>query len=313
MTQKTQCLYGLKGGCHQFIKNLPKINRLMKKEKINCEKARNLCLLKVLAKLGHFPKKESEKEAWFLSPFRSETQASFKVSKSRNRWYDHGKGVGGNVIDLVSEIFNSSVQEVLEFLNDNLSFFSFQQQPIFMEEENSIRIIKVKEIMHLALIQYLRSRRIPITIARRYCKEVWYQHNKKQYFAIGLQNRLYGWELRNKFCKNSSSPKAYTHFNTSKKQLTVVEGMFDLLALVTLGTSLLNDSDIIVLNSLSFLEKIEKHLHNYTSVHLYLDNDTAGKKATDYLMNAYSHITDKSNVYKKYKDLNDFLIDGKRI
>ena len=284
----------------------------MKKEKINCEKARNLCLLKVLAKLGHFPKKESEKEAWFLSPFRSETQASFKVSKSRNRWYDHGKGIGGNVIDLVSEFFNCSVQEVLEFLNDNLSFFSFQQQPLFMEEETSIRIIKVKDIVHMALIQYLRLRGIPITIARRYCKEVWCQYNKKQYFAIGLQNKLDGWELRNKFCKNSSSPKTYTYLNTSHEQLVVVEGMFDLLALATLDTSLLNNSDIIVLNSISFLEKIEKHLHKYTSVHLYLDNDTAGKKATDYLMSTYSHITDKSDVYKNYKDLNDFLIHGKR-
>jgi len=285
----------------------------MKKEKLNCEKARNLCLLKVLAKLGHFPKKESEKEAWFLSPFRSETQASFKVSKSRNRWYDHGKGIGGNVIDLVNQIFTCSVQQALEFLNDNLSFFSFQKQPLFIKEETSIRIIKVKEIVHLALIQYLRLRGIPIAIARRYCKEVWYQHNKKQYFAIGLQNKLGGWELRNKFCKNSSSPKTYKYFNTSKNQLTVVEGMFDLLALATIDTRLLNNSDIIVLNSIVFLEKIEKLIHNYTAVHLYLDNDTAGKKTTDYLMNAYDHITDKSDIYKNYKDLNDFLIDGKRI
>jgi len=285
----------------------------MKKEKINCEKARNLCLLKVLAKLGHFPKKESEKEAWFLSPFRSETQASFKVFKKRNRWYDHGKGIGGNVIDLVSEIFNCSVQEVLEFLNDNLSFFSFQQQPLFIEEETSIIIIKVKDIVHLALIQYLHSRRIPLAIARRYCKEVWCQYNKKQYFAIGLQNKLDGWELRNKFCKISSSPKTYTYLSTAHEQLVVVEGMFDLLSLAKLGTRSLHNSDIIVLNSIAFLEKIEKHLLKYTSVHLYLDNDTAGKKATDYLINAYSHITDKSDIYKNYKDLNDFLIDGKRI
>ncbi len=95
----------------------------MKKEKLNCKSARNISITEVLGKLEHFPKKESEKEAWFLSPLRSETQASFKVSKKVNRWYDHGKGIGGNSIDLVCLIFGCSVQNVLEFLND-IFFFS---------------------------------------------------------------------------------------------------------------------------------------------------------------------------------------------
>jgi hypothetical protein len=56
----------------------------MKRKKMTCEIARNICIVQALAKLGHFPKKESVKEAWFLSPFRSETQASFKVDKTLN-------------------------------------------------------------------------------------------------------------------------------------------------------------------------------------------------------------------------------------
>ncbi|MGC1633394.1 MAG: hypothetical protein WA749_14895, partial [Gelidibacter sp.] len=39
--------------------------------------------------------KTTEKEAWFLSAFRPEAQTSFIVSKNKNRWYDHGEGVGG--------------------------------------------------------------------------------------------------------------------------------------------------------------------------------------------------------------------------
>ena len=79
----------------------------MKKErtiKLTCERARAFPIEKALAKLGHFPTRSTEKEAWFLSPFRSETQASFKVSKKLNRWYDHGAGKGGNVIDLICQI-----------------------------------------------------------------------------------------------------------------------------------------------------------------------------------------------------------------
>ena len=63
----------------------------MKRKKITCETARNISIVKALERLWHFPKKASEEEAWFLSPLRSETQASFKVSKKHNLWYDHGK------------------------------------------------------------------------------------------------------------------------------------------------------------------------------------------------------------------------------
>lgn len=73
---------------HQNIKILNKTIWLMKKEILNCEKARSICIVLTLAKLGHFPKRKSEKEAWFLSPFRSETQASLKVSLKENYWID---------------------------------------------------------------------------------------------------------------------------------------------------------------------------------------------------------------------------------
>ncbi|MDX5583529.1 MAG: toprim domain-containing protein [Aureibaculum sp.] len=284
----------------------------MKKEKINCKSARNISITEVLGKLEHFPKRESEKEAWFLSPFRSETQASFKVSKILNRWYDHGKGIGGNVIDLVSQIFNCSVQQALEFLNDNLSFFSFHQQPLFIQEENSISIIKAKEIAHPALIQYLHSRKIPLTIARHYCKEVWYESNNKRFFALGLKNHLGGWELRNRYCKNSSSPKAYSYLKSSSNQLLILEGMFDLLSLVKLDDKIPGNSDIIVLNSIAFIKDIEKYLSNYKQINLYFDNDAAGRNATDYLMSTYNHITDNSDIYKNYKDLNEYLNYGNR-
>ncbi|GBF21147.1 MULTISPECIES: hypothetical protein [Arenibacter] len=79
-----------------------------------CETARDFPIERALAKFGHFPTRTSVKEAWFLSPFRSETQASFKVSKELNRWYDHGAGKGGNVIDLVCIVNGSSVRETLD-------------------------------------------------------------------------------------------------------------------------------------------------------------------------------------------------------
>ncbi len=235
----------------------------MKKQKINCEKAHNISIVKALEKLGHFPKKESEQEAWFLSPLRSETQASFKVSKNGNRSYDHGHGIGGNVIDLIVLILNCSIKEALEFLNEQALFFSFQQQPVFIEKKYSINIIKTKEIEHPALIQYLNLRKISGVIARQFCQEIWYSCNDKQYFAIGLQNEPGGWELRNKFLKNCSSPKTYTYLKRSNSQLIILEGLFDLFSLVQLQKNIDSNSDIIVSNAIAFIKDIEKYISNY--------------------------------------------------
>ena len=282
------------------------------KRKINCETARNFSIVKALEKLGHFPKKSTEKETWFLSPFRSETQASFKVSKTKNRWYDHGEGIGGNVIDLTCKILKCSIKEALSFLNSDILFFSFQQQQNFIKKETGIKIVKVQDIIHPALIQYLNFRGISHSIAKTYCNEIWYAYKDNQFFAIGLKNSKSGWELRNKFFKNSSSPKSYTYIQNNNKQLIILEGMFDLLSLAIMDDVLLNTSDIIVLNSIAFVMDIEKHIFKYALVHLYLDNDTAGQKTTQYLIDKYKHVIDKSSSYKNYKDLNEMLCHENR-
>jgi len=312
MTGKTQCLQAFQGGCHQFIKILHKTDRLMKKERLTCESARNICITEVLKKLKHFPTRETEKEAWFLSPLRSETQASFKVSKTKNRWYDHGTGIGGNVIDLVIQIMKCTVKEALSFLNNDLPYFSFHQQRFFEPIEDEIRIKRTNDIRHPALLSYLKQRKIAIPVAKRFCKEVWFQRKHKTYFAIGLLNQQAGWELRNEFFKASSSPKSYSYFTNSKKQLIIIEGMFDLLSLAVIDNKLIQNSDIIILNSLAFINQIESQISNYEKIILMLDNDHAGKKATQQLQGQFPQAIDQSYTYNNYKDLNEKLMNEER-
>ena len=281
------------------------------KRKINCETARNFSVEKALEKLGHFPNRTTEKEAWFLSPFRSETQASFKVSRTKNRWYDHGEGIGGNVIDLVCKVLKCTIKEALTFLDDNNTIGSIKRQSFGNTLESQIQIIKVKELEHPALLQYISSRSIAPKVAKTYCKEVWYGYKDKTFFAVGLKNYKNGWELRNKLFKNSSSPKYYTHIQNNNKQLIMLEGMFDLLTLATLNESLLKTSDILVLNSISFIRSAEDYIERYVSVHLYLDNDKAGERATEYLTKKYKKVIDHSNSYKNYNDLNDLICHEK--
>jgi len=261
--------------------------------------------------LGHFPSRKTEKEAWFLSPLRSETQASFKVSLKLNRWYDFGIGEGGNIIDLVCLLSNCSVGEALQFLSDELPVFSFQGTITdTSEKECGNTIIQVKPITKSYLKKYVRSRGISLEVARSYCKEVWYECRGKSYYAIGLQNKDGGWELRSLYFKTSSSPKSYTYLQNENDNLVVCEGMFDLLSIAEIYPEELNGSDIIVLNSLSFLQQITSYFKNYTSVDLYLDNDQSGKKNAKKLFQYYPHLKDQSNRYKNYKDLNEKLACG---
>ena len=276
---------------------------------LSCKSARNICIVKTLAKLGHFPTRKSEKEAWFLSPLRSETQASFSVSLIKNLWFDFGLGTGGNTIDLIMLIKSWSVRETLEFLKKDMGSLSFSPPNIeHLTKEPEISILDV-QIIHLkALIDYLHSRNISYEIGRKYCRQVWYRCKGKRFFALGLENYKKGWELRNKYFKTSSSPKTFSFFERDSNQLIITEGMFDFLSLATIDEDLVQNSDCIILNSLAFLERIKMLILKYDRVLIYLDNDPAGEKAAGSLLNQFDNVTDCSNSYSGYVDLNEKLI-----
>ncbi|HDZ05501.1 MULTISPECIES: toprim domain-containing protein [Maribacter] len=283
----------------------------MKKERTNglsCERARAFPIEKALAKLGHFPTRTNEKEAWFLSPIRPETQASFKVSKKLNRWYDHGEGKGGNVIGLICLITKGTVKEALEIIGQDELSFSFQKQPFLEKQrEHTITIMYAKPIQHLGLMKYLHERNISMATASKYCSEVHYMFRGRKYFATGLKNDSGGWELRNKYYKNSSSPKDITHIKNGYDKLIITEGMFDLLSILEYHKNLESDYDFLVLNSTAFVQKVMRTLEGYSSIELYLDNDSNGKRTTEKLMAHSKSCKDKSKHYSGFKDMNEWL------
>lgn len=284
----------------------------MKNKKLTCTKARDISIVLALEKLGHLPKRKTGDDSWFLSPIRSESKASFHVSVKKNRWYDHGLGKGGNIIDLIVLIKLCTVKEALEFLSGIYDSFSFQQQTFLSFPERRIEIMRINSISHPVLLKLLKDRCIPIKVAKEYCAEVWYQMNNKTYFSLGLQNQWGGWELRNKYFKNSSSPKSYSYFKKSSTRLLITEGMFDFLSLVTLEPDLVHSADTIVLNSIALIEDLKKIIPEYQKVLLYLDNDSAGNNATKKLIDQFPHITDCRSSYLGYKDLNERLTTAKK-
>lgn len=283
----------------------------MRTEKLQCETAREISIVEFLGKCGFSPVKENSKEAWYLSPLRNETHPSFKVSKPLNRWYDHGLGIGGNAIDLAVRLNNNcSVAEALTVLNGTIPSFSFQPQNSFavLKPRDEITIEKVVPLKHPELIDYIASRKVNPNQVVRYASEVYYSFQGATYFAIGLENVSGGWELRNRFYKNSSSPKNYSLISTSKEALCVTEGMFDFFSLLTLYPGLPQKSDFLILNSVSFINRIKSVAENYSKTSLYLDNDPAGRKASQKLLQEVKGSVDLSGLYTAKKDLNDFII-----
>lgn len=278
---------------------------------MDCEKARNIDIVSTLAKSGHFPVRKTEKEAWFLSPFRTETQASFKVSLKKNYWIDFGTFDGGSTIDLVMKMENCSVKEALERLSGNMDHFSFHRRPNPTETEhraNPIEIIEEKEIEHRALQNYLSSRSISIKTARILCKEIHYQIGERTYFGIGLQNRSGGWELRNSYWKGSTSPKDVSLIKNDSKNLAITEGMFDMLTLMELIPEIGNSHDVLVLNTTAFVKRMITEIGDYKEVMLFLDRDGTGLGMTELLLEKCPNSRDMSILYEGFKDMNEWKV-----
>ena len=83
--------------------------------------------------------------------------------------------------------------------------------------------------------------------------------------------------------------------------------MFDFFSLLTLYPGLPHKSDFLVLNSVAFINRIQKVALSYSKIGLYLDNDPAGKRATKQLMADLSNSVDISALYEGKKDLNELL------
>lgn len=264
-----------------------------------------------LASMGIYPAKDKTYYGMYHSPFREDKDASMKVDYNKNLWIDFGSNEGGTLIDLVMRMESCSNGEAMRSLEQRLSgrlSFSFHGNNTLegKEAEPAIRITGVAPLSSQPLIDYLRERKINIDIAKFHCKEINYSVNGKPYFAIGFPNDTGGYELRSKYFKGCTS-KAVTSHTYSQSSCQLFEGFMDYLSFLTMKNWQRSPVDVIVLNSLANLPKVENTLAGYNSVALFLDNDEAGKRAVQSLRPVCKEVLDMSTYYGKYKDLNDYL------
>jgi hypothetical protein len=272
------------------------------------EEIKKLNILDYLQARGHQPVKIKYGNAWYLSPFRQENTASFKVNLNKNLWFDFGSGEGGNIISLVMKLCNCSVSGAAVLLNGSTcTIREHHFKPA--DESGRIRIRHVQPLTSHALFDYISLRRVNVGLAKRFLNEASYSVHGKNYFALAFRNDMGGYELRNAWFKTGSSPKYFTTIpGADDSQINVFEGFMDFLSCCTFYRKVPFFTTI-VLNSLSFLPKIEAVLANVKTINLYLDNDPAGRTATKRIMSVHPLVKDWAPViYSDTKDFNEFLI-----
>ena len=277
---------------------------------MNCNQFNSIKLEEVLVSLGHHPTKQNEKEAWYLNPFSTETQASFKLNKRSNVWYLHSEGIGGNNIDFMKKYLNASIKEVLEWV-EKQNFSSFQQQSFQRQNlENLHRnyeILEIINVQHSALLEYLNERKV--ANQAKFIQEIHYRINGKNYFGIGFKNDSGGYEIRNKYAKICLGKKDITTIKNDSDKVRIFEGFFDFLSFKKVEEYLEKEpSNYIILNSVSMVSKIKSSLENYKNIELYFDNDEAGNRAVEILKKELNNAEDGRVLYSDFKDLNEYLI-----
>ena len=295
---------------HLHIKRL----QILKNNTMNCKQFNSISLEEVLLSLGHLPTKQNEKEAWYLNPFASESQASFKLDKKLNLWYLFSEGIGGNNTDFMQKYLNASVKKVLEWA-EKQNFSSFQpQNKLEKKAQHNYEIEEIRELENENLKEYLHSRGLS-QIIYPLVKEVYFRLGEKKLYAIGFENLSRGWELRNSFYKGSLLKKDISVINLSndnpslkKRNVVVFEGFMDALSFVEMKR--FYTGDILIMNSIALLNTTKEKLKNYSEINLFLDNDKAGEKCRDIILKSFPAARDLSSIYAKHKDLNEYLQHG---
>ena len=272
---------------------------------MNCQQANETSIFGFLGRIGQMPKSVNGNCLWYK--LRDEGTPSTKVDISLNRWFDYGAGKGGKLVDLVCFYFtNGDTKKALEMIGDNNFFLTPIERPDTAVNNNQTTIKKVCEIQHKALKDYLNERQI-FDFYQDKLQEVHYTIGARDYFALGWQNDSGGWDLRNKLFKGCLLNKDITTIigEVDNDVLDIWEGMFNFLSYLQYHDQ---PHKVIVLNSVANVNKAIRGIEKYKKVNLYLDNDKAGKEASELIKTIRNDVIDYSYICGNYTDYNEYLI-----
>ena len=177
------------------------------------------------------------------------------------------------------------------------------------------RLIEISDTLPPHLLKYLQEERcIDMEKAMPFLRCISYEVRGLHYQAIGFANQSGGYELRdNGSFKGTIAPKDITPVFTDKitdrmKLVCVFEGFMDFLSFLSMKKEII--SHRLVMNSVSNVARSIRYLNDrqVSSIRTFLDNDEAGRRATEDFMEAGFKVDDMSVHYRNFKDLNEYHI-----
>lgn len=271
---------------------------------------------RVLEALG--AKRGAARDMWF-SPLRVESNASLHVKRSDNVWYDQGAGVGGTNVQLVMMAKHCSKAEAEQFIAS--------LDPVLESERKAAaeavsapkqEIKRIRDIKCDYLTNYLETRKIPLDLARQYCKELLVYNPVRgiNYTLVGFPSNS-GWIMSSPNGFKSTTKADVTTINTSgrvsntpsSRTVAVFEGFWDFLSWQLMQCSRKPSCDMVVLNSVNNLRKAADYIGRHDKAVCFLDNDKAGRECTRAVENIMrgKEVLDMSELYQGHKDLNEML------
>jgi hypothetical protein len=239
-----------------------------------------------------------------------------------NTWHDFGTGERGNIIDLVLRMENCNVQTALRKLSDFYACDNTEHRaaPSFFQSKNILSgnpatiILNIQPITHPKLIEWARERKIDLRLSNMYCREIHYQNQSGNHYSVGFVNDKGGYELSSPpNFKGCIAPKEITTIRNNSSVCLIFEGFWDFLSYLTIKKQERTSHDVAVLNSTANAEKAVPFLKTHAEIYAFLDNDDAGRKATELIKSVCQSVKDCSSKFAGHKDLNDYLCGKKQV
>ena len=285
-------------------------------------------IVEYLERKGIKPVRRTPAYALYRSPLREDTHPSFKVDTEKNLWIDYAEGKGGSIIDLYMRLEGCTLLEAIRQLGrnypDNTAHSPQRERVQDTSKQESIRqaaangarrLIGISDTLPPHLQDYLmKERYIDLAKAKPFLKCISYEVRGLHYQTIGFANQSGGYELRDSGSfKGTVAPKDITPVFTDKitdrmKPVCVFEGFMDFLSFLSMKEEVTNHC--LVMNSVSNVAKAIRYLNHQHLTHIraFLDNDDAGRRATNDFIKAGFKVEDMSVHYRDFKDLNEYHV-----
>ena len=294
----------------------------MKEEELS--RIKRYPIVEYLERKGIKPVRSTPAYALYHSPLRAETHPSFKVDTEKNLWIDYAEGKGGSIIDLCMRLEGCTLSEAIRILGQNapdITHVPRRESVQGTSKQESIRqavstsgvrrLIEISDTLPPHLLKYLEEDRcINIEKAMPFLRCISYEVRGLHYQAIGFANQSGGYELRdNGIFKGTIAPKDITPiFADRAEPVCIFEGFMDFLSFFSMKEEVIHHC--LVMNSVSNVAKAIRYLNDrhLTHIRAFLDNDDAGKRATNDFIRAGFKVEDMSVHYRNFKDLNEYHV-----